>query len=241
MKEFNLNYVLGLFMAILVANCVVMGLVLFEIQGLRADLAAIEPIEVEILEASDAGADEADNYIEEVPEKPVESVTEPITEVVEVETVTEPVTETETVTESVVEEPTVVYFDVPMPEAWQDHLLKVCEDYNVDPELVVGLIDKESDFDPACEYHGAQGLMQVMPKWHGGRMKELGCYNLFDPYQNITVGVDYLAELLGRGKGVEWALMAYNGGPSYANKKVAAGEISSYASTVLGLAENYKR
>ena len=227
MKDFNLNYVLGLFMFILVANCVMMSLVLFEIQGLRVDLAAMEPIEIEITEASEASMEEADNDIEEVPEMPVESPTEAITE--------------ENVEEPVVEEKTITYFDIPLSEDLQDHLLKVCEDYNVPPELVVGLIDKESEFSPNEEYGGALGLMQVMPKWHRDRMARLGCTDLFDPYQNITVGVDYLAELLGRGKGVEWALMAYNGGPAYANEMAADGEVSSYASIILDLAENYRR
>jgi soluble lytic murein transglycosylase-like protein len=64
----------------------------------------------------------------------------------------------------------------------------------------------------------AYGLMQIQPKWHYQRMLDLNCTNLLDPKQNVTVGIDLLAELLESGKGIEWALSAYNAGIASANK-----------------------
>ena len=64
-------------------------------------------------------------------------------------------------------------------------------------------------------------------------MERLGVTDLADPYSNFLVGCDYLAEMIGKDKGVEWALMAYNGGPSYANDMAEDGRVSEYASDVL--------
>ena len=65
------------------------------------------------------------------------------------------------------------------------------------------------------------------------RMVRLNAENPLDPIQNVTVGIDILNELLDKGYGVEWSLMAYNGGEVYAHKHRNAGEITEYVSKVL--------
>jgi soluble lytic murein transglycosylase-like protein len=60
-------------------------------------------------------------------------------------------------------------------------------------------------------------------------MEELGCTNLFDPFQNVTVGVDYLAELLDRYGDIGKALTAYNRG-SY------KGIVTEYAQDIITMA-----
>lgn len=77
------------------------------------------------------------------------------------------------------------------------------------------------------------GLMQIKKKWHTARMERLGVTDLLDPYQNVTVGIDLLAELLRYGGSLEWALMCYNGGYAYADKRIASGKISDYAKGVI--------
>lgn len=113
----------------------------------------------------------------------------------------------------------VVYFDVPLSEDLQDHIFATCRDYNVDPALVMAIIDKESDFniDASGDYGRSQGLMQVQSQWFGEQMAAHGFDNLIDPYQNVVIGTEYLADLMSQGRGENWALMAYNGGPAYAN------------------------
>ena len=134
------------------------------------------------------------------------------------------------------EELVIRYYDVPLSEELQDHIFAECEYYDVDPTLIISIIKKESEFrdwvvgDKGRSY----GLMQIQERWHEERMDKLQVTDLLNPYQNVTVGIDYLAELLDRNKGVEWALMAYNGGPSYANKLRAKNMVSDYAKTVLG-------
>ena len=51
--------------------------------------------------------------------------------------------------------------------------------------------------------------------------------NLLDPYQNVMVGIDFLAELLDMGS-LEWALEFYSGGnPDYAEIVKASAEMIS--------------
>lgn len=157
----------------------------------------------------------------------------------------EPVEEIETksivepVEKEVVEE--VRYFDIPLDEGLQDHIFALCEASGVDVSVVLAMIDRESKFDINAVGDGgrALGLMQIHPRWHGARMNRLECWDLMDPYQNMTVAVDLIAELAASGNSIEWVLMAYNGGEAYADRKVAAGEVSEYAAEVLANAERY--
>lgn len=135
------------------------------------------------------------------------------------------------VIEGEVERP--LYFDAPLDEALQDHIFAVCEEYGVDPALVMAVIEKESGFtlDAVGDQGRSLGLMQVQPRWFAAEMAEHGFDSLLDPYQNVVIGVGYLADLMAMGNGDIWALMAYNGGPAYANEM--GGSVSEYAAVVM--------
>jgi len=81
----------------------------------------------------------------------------------------------------------------------------------VPPELVLAVIDVESDFDRfAISAAGAQGFMQVMPFWKDeiGRPED----NLTDPQTNLRYGCQILAFYIERADGnLSEALAAYNG------------------------------
>lgn len=132
------------------------------------------------------------------------------------------------------------YYDVPLEDGLQSFIFGRCERHGIDPAIVFAMIGVESKFDrEAIGDRGASyGLMQIQPKWHAERMERLGCDDLLDPYQNVEVGIDILAELVAMDRGLEWALMAYNGGYSYANAFVNRGEVSHYVSEVLDVAAN---
>lgn len=134
-------------------------------------------------------------------------------------------------------------YDVPLSTDLKIHIIETCQSYEVDPDLVFAVIGQESNYDADTvgDNGNSLGLMQVQPKWHLKRMEKLGCTDLMDPYQNVLVGIDYLSALIGKEKGLEWALMAYNGGPSYANNKVSIGEVSEYAQSVIKLSEDFGR
>ena len=74
-------------------------------------------------------------------------------------------------------------------------------------------------------------------------MARLGCFDLLDPEQNVTVAVDLLAELLEKYEGnIEMALTAYNMGCSgaYKNCFQYGKYSSSYSEAVLAYAEELK-
>ena len=133
-----------------------------------------------------------------------------------------------------------VHFDVPLSDELQDRIFDICEAYEIEPKLVIAMIGKESAYNASVVGDSGRsiGLMQVQPRWHKDRMERLGCRDLLDPVGNVNVAVDYLAELLRKGKGLEWALMAYNGGPNYANEMIYEGLVSDYVREILANKEN---
>ena len=126
------------------------------------------------------------------------------------------------------------YYDIPLSEDLQNYIMDICGSYNVNHLIVLGMIEQESMYDPVLigDNGEAFGLMQIQPQWHQDRINRLGVTDLFDPYQNVLVGIDYFAEMVSLGNGIDWALMAYNGGPTYANNKTTSGEISDYVTSV---------
>lgn len=159
--------------------------------------------------------------------------------------ITEPVTTAETVadpTETFEIEYYYDYYDVPLDVDLQTHIIDLCRKYDIDPAIVVALIERESEYDDQAvgDKGKSLGLMQVQPKWHSDRMKKLGCEDLLDPYQNVEVGIDYLAELFSTGKSTYWVLMAYNGGYSYADEKVAQNGITWYAVAIMRRADELR-
>jgi len=83
--------------------------------------------------------------------------------------------------------------------------------FNVDPKLILALIQGESSNIPTNVSHkGAQGLMQLMPT----TAKEMGVTDSFDIEQNIMGGTKYLKIQLDKFKNVTHALYAYNAGPT---------------------------
>lgn len=139
-----------------------------------------------------------------------------------------------------VSEPVAVIWAVPLEEELQLYIAGLCEEYHIQPELVLAVIEQESQYNPEAigDSGNSIGLMQIQPRWHSERMQQLGCTDLLNPYQNVTVGIDILAEKLEGG--LEWGLMAYNGGNQYADSMQARGEVSEYAEAVIMLAEELK-
>lgn len=134
-------------------------------------------------------------------------------------------------------------FDVPLDSALQLHIVHTCENYAIDPAIVFAMIERESQYtaDVIGDNGRSFGLMQIQKRWHLERMERLGVTDLLDPYQNVVVGIDVLAELIDRDKGLYWAIMAYNGGPSYANRMMAADTLSDYACYVIAASERIKQ
>lgn len=123
-----------------------------------------------------------------------------------------------------------VTYPVPLDQDLQDYIVQTCLEYEVSPCIVFAIIGVESNYDASMigDNGKSWGLMQIYSTQHTARCVRLGAWNLLDPYMNVRVGIDYLAELLATGHDIEWCLSWYNG---------HGGEPCEYARTVLCNAE----
>lgn len=120
--------------------------------------------------------------------------------------------------------------------SWIPYLSIVLEEskkQGFDPEMVLAVIKKESQFNPKAKSSvGALGLMQIMPdtaKWLGLK----NTTKLYDPVTNIRYGIKYLRYLFSQfsevdfsslskddieNQGVKKSIAAYNAGPGNIKK-----------------------
>ncbi|HOW75507.1 MAG TPA: transglycosylase SLT domain-containing protein [Candidatus Competibacteraceae bacterium] len=92
--------------------------------------------------------------------------------------------------------------------------IRNAERHQLDPELILALIAVESTFkERAVSRVGARGLMQVMPRPHADKVREIGgSHQLFDPTKNIHIGSRILVKYLNNHSGnLRRALLSYNG------------------------------
>ncbi len=114
--------------------------------------------------------------------------------------------------------------------------------YGLDPAVLHGLIQQESNFDPsASSAAGAAGLTQLMP----GTAASLGVANPLNPAESIEGGARYLSQMASQfGGNTTDALAAYNAGPGAVQQYGGVppyAETQSYVSKVLGYAEAYRQ
>ena len=129
--------------------------------------------------------------------------------------------------------PLTYWGEIPLDAEVQHHLVAMCRERGIDPAIIFAQIWRESNFRAHVigDRGNSFGLMQIQPRWHSARMDKLGVTDLLDPVQNVTVGIDYLDELIDRYDGdVAKALTAYNRG--HYN-----GTVTQYALDVLAEAE----
>jgi len=79
---------------------------------------------------------------------------------------------------------------------YEEDIIQTANKYNLEPELVAGLMFVESAYYPnAVSHANACGLMQVIPKWTGGPStggKKYTCEQLKNPRTSIRVGTKIL-------------------------------------------------
>ena len=116
-----------------------------------------------------------------------------------------------------------------------------CAKYGLNPNLLAGLIEQESHFDPTVgSAAGAQGLTELMPE----TAASLGVTDPHDPTQSIEGGARLLSEKLEEfGGNTELALAAYNAGSGAVqqyNGIPPYPETEQYVQKVLGYAAGYE-
>jgi soluble lytic murein transglycosylase-like protein len=135
--------------------------------------------------------------------------------------------------------------DIPLSYEFQTYINRACDFYDIAPEIVFSVIAKESNYqaDEIGDNGNSEGLMQVQRQHHEKRMEKLGCSDLLNPYENVLVGIDYLAELFNYYNGnMSKALTAYNAGATGAYEYYFSNgiEASEYAEAVLENTEMIK-
>jgi hypothetical protein len=116
-----------------------------------------------------------------------------------------------------------------------------CTEVGVDPYIVMAVCERESCCIANIRGDGgkAYGMMQIHTVWVRDKMAAHG-YSDADMLMaepNITIGVEILQGYIEQGHGIEWALMAYNGGPSMAGTPAT----QEYAAWVMNRADELRQ
>ena len=133
------------------------------------------------------------------------------------------------------------------PEIVQVYLWCECKEYGVDYYTVLAIIERESGYhwDKVGDNGNSKGYMQIYEKWHTERMEAEGVTDLFNPYQNIRVGLNCLREIQDKylaSSGENCVLMVYNMGESTAKKLWAKDIYSSvYSREVIARAQELRQ
>lgn len=143
------------------------------------------------------------------------------------------------------------HYDIPLSMALQDHVYDQLDRFGLpesEAKTIFAMMYVESRYDTdAVNSDGScRGLLQIH-KIHDEGLAEIGVYDVFDPYQNITAGVSIFKDCW------EWAadypdadrtayaLLAYNNGESGARKLVEKGETESrYVNSVFAARDALK-
>ncbi len=135
------------------------------------------------------------------------------------------------------------YYDVPLDTDVQDELFALCEEYDLDPALVLAIIEVESGFDAgAISSTSDYGLMQVNSYNFEWLAEELGIVDFTEPTQNLRAGCYILSQCMQMTDGeTDKALMAYNMGYTNASELWAQGVTGTeYTRKILEAMENYE-
>lgn len=113
------------------------------------------------------------------------------------------------------------YYRLRFPLPHQNRLLREAKKYQLDPAWIAALIRAESAWAPDARSHAnARGLMQLLPSTAQMEAKKRqlrypGDARLFNPRDNLTLGIAHLDSMLERHGGQPFlATAAYNAGPT---------------------------
>lgn len=118
-------------------------------------------------------------------------------------------------------EPEIDIYPVNLDADLQRYIIETCEEYMINPSIIIAMCFYESSFnaDAIGDNGECMGLMGISPRWCWPEMEKLNCPDMRDPYQNVTVGIDILAQKMAKYDGnPEMALMSYNAGDAGAHR-----------------------
>ena len=177
---------------------------------------------------------EKDGYKKEPPEIVIVPAVNNFKTVIEtaqpVSAMAEPVIET-------VESP--VYYDIPLDREQLDVVREIAAEYGVPFELVLAVMQVESNFDVTAIGNGScYGIMQIHKINHPALEKQLGITDWLSLSDNTRAGCYMLGNLLDKYQDETRTLMAYNMGEGAAKKAWNAGTRSTTYTNKVMAAKN---
>ena len=137
--------------------------------------------------------------------------------------------------------------DVPIPFfIYQVYTFAICQEYEVDYDLVLAIMDGESSgkvkaFNTNKDGTHDKGLMQINSFNYEWLEEELGVTDFYNPYQNIHCGVFMIADLMDRHTDLHTVLMSYNMGEKRTRELHREGVYTSkYSRKVMGVYKKLK-
>lgn len=129
-----------------------------------------------------------------------------------------------------------------IPEEIYQNANIIGNEFNICPELLMALAERESCFQADAENGACKGLMQVNAKTHSQRFEDAGwnSSDWSDSYKNMYVAASYLADLFDKYEDVGIVLGVYHG-ESNAVEKGKSGNLSSYTIKILKRSEELER
>lgn len=118
----------------------------------------------------------------------------------------------------------------------------VGDSFNICPELLMALAERESQFTPTAENGSCKGLMQVNASYHKERFTDAGwkTSEWSGGYKNMYVAASYLADLFEEYEDVGIVLGLYHGEKNAVSKGMS-GNLSSYVTGILERSEELER
>ena len=140
-------------------------------------------------------------------------------------------------------EPQVRFYDIPLSRELQEYTFRLCEENGLDYEMVLALMDQESDYrEDIISKTNDYGIMQINEINHEWLKEELGIDDFLEAEQNILAGIRILAELTEKYEDPHLVLMAYNCGETGAKRLWKQGKTTSeYSRSIMARAEELRK
>ena len=115
-------------------------------------------------------------------------------------------------------------------------------EFNICPELLLAIAERESRFQADAKNGSCKGLMQLNTACHKARFEEMGwsTSDWSNDYINMYVAADYLSDLFEQYEDVGIVLGVYHG-ESDAVRRGQSGKLSSYVTKILKRSEELER
>ena len=115
-------------------------------------------------------------------------------------------------------------------------------EFNICPELLLAIAERESRFQADAKNGSCKGLMQLNTACHKARFEEMGwsTSDWSNDYINMYVAADYLSDLFEQYEDVGIVLGVYHG-ESDAVRKGQSGKLSPYVTKILERSEELER